>query len=101
GGSTTFRNRLKRVGLEPDGCFYLTNCDIARSIDGPFDPAIHPAPDLAIEIDITRRSIAKESIYAALQIRELWRFDGKLLHVMVLQSDGTYRVQQRSALFPF
>jgi Uma2 family endonuclease len=101
GGSTTFKSKLKKIGLEPDGCFYLTNCEIANQIDGPFDDSIHPPPDLAVEIDITRRSIDKEPIYAALHIREIWRFDGTQLYVKVLQSDETYRVQPTSAAFPF
>ncbi len=101
GGAITLRDKAKKVGLEPDECYYLTNCEVANQIDGPFDAAIHPPPDLAVEVDITRRSIAKEPIYAALRIPELWRFDGKQLHVLALDPDGNYKAQPASAAFPF
>jgi Uma2 family endonuclease len=66
-----------------------------------FDPTIDPPPDLAIEVDITRRSVARQPIYAALGVPELWRFDGKKLSVLTLQSDGRYHVQAASLSFPF
>src|SRR6266540_4520163 len=50
GGSTTFRDKAQQIGLEPDECYYLKNCEIFRQIEGSFDPTIHPPPDLAIEV---------------------------------------------------
>src|SRR5690349_18236223 len=49
-GSTTFRREDKQAGIEPDDCFYLQNESRVRGVKR-FDPAIHPAPDLAIEVD--------------------------------------------------
>lgn len=41
-----------------------------------FDPAIFQAPDLVVEIDITRRSIKRLPIYALLGVPEIRRVDG-------------------------
>jgi Uma2 family endonuclease len=100
-GSTTFRSRAKQKGLEPDKCFYIQHAEDAREMDEEFDPAIHQPPDLAIEIDITRRSIDREPIYAGLGVPELWRFDGKRLHVLHLTARKKYVRRARSLSFPF
>jgi Uma2 family endonuclease len=100
-GSTTFRNRAKRGGLEPDQCFYIANADRAREINDAFDPATDPPPDLAVEIDITRRSIDREPIYAALRVPELWRFDGEHLTALHRSAKGKYVKRARSLSFPF
>jgi Uma2 family endonuclease len=100
-GSTTFRSRLKRRGLEPDECYYIQNADQALQIEDEFDPAIHAPPDLAIEIDITSRSVPREPIYAALGVPELWRFDGSALDVLHLGADGAYQRAGRSLALPF
>ena len=39
-------------------------------------------------------------IYAALQIPEVWRFNGQKLTVNQLGSDGQYVVSERSRYFP-
>jgi Uma2 family endonuclease len=62
---------------------------------------IHPAPDLAVEIDITRRSVPREPVYAELGVRELWRFDGERLIVLLLQDNGNYKASLSSPTFPF
>ena len=101
GGDTTFRNKAKRVGLEPDACFYFTNCNAFKKIDGAWNAKRHPAPDLAIEVEATRKAIAKQPIYAKLGIKELWRFDGKRLQVLVLDSADQFQPSTSSAAFPF
>ncbi|HSV12812.1 MAG TPA: Uma2 family endonuclease [Tepidisphaeraceae bacterium] len=100
-GSTTFRSRTKRSGLEPDQCFYIKHAERARSMEEAFDPAVDLPPDLAVEIDITNRSIDREPIYAALRVPELWRFDGKRLQVLHLSAKAKYTRQTRSLSFPF
>jgi Uma2 family endonuclease len=100
-GSTTFKLRRKKKGLESDKCFYFRNSQAAAHIEGQFDPALHPAPELAVEIDITRRSIPRQPIYAALRVPEIWRFDGKQLQVLHLSSDGEYIQRARSRSLPF
>jgi Uma2 family endonuclease len=98
-GSTTFRREDAEAGLEPDECFYLQNAPRVAGMKR-FDPAIYPPPDLAIEIDITSRSVPREPIYAALGVRELWRFDGDQVTVFTLDR-GVYHGVDRSPAFPF
>lgn len=100
-GSTTFRDVAKQMGLEPDECYYVNNIDAVKNLDKAWDPATDPPPDLAIEIDITRRSIEREPIYAALRVRELWRFNGRRLTARALQATGDYQTRDRSEVFPF
>jgi Uma2 family endonuclease len=85
--------------LEPDECYYLENARRVRGMKR-FDPAVYPPPDLAIEVDITSRSIPREPIYAGLGVPELWRFDGSLLRVLRLDN-GVYREVEKSDAFPF
>lgn len=100
-GSTTFRDAAKKKGLEPDECFYVKHADAGMKMDEAFDPKVDPPPDLAVEVDITRRSVARQPIYAALGVPELWRFDGKRLTVLALDNSGRYEPRASSISFPF
>jgi len=100
-GSTTFRDAAKRKGLEPDECFYVKHADAAMRMEEAFDPMVDPPPDLAVEVDITRRSVARQPVYAALRVPELWRFDGKALTVLALSPEGLYEPRGESLAFPF
>jgi Uma2 family endonuclease len=100
-GSTTFRRGDLEQGLEPDECYYVQHADAIRARQpGPIDLTVDPPPDLAIEIDITRASIPKQPIFAALGVPELWRFDGLRLTVLRLR-DGKYVPAETSGVFPF
>lgn len=99
-GSATFKRKDKEKGLEPDECYYVQHADRIR-FKGQLDLLIDPPPDLAVEIDITSRSIARQPIYAALGVPEIWRFDGKRLGVLRLAADGQYHPQESSGVFPF
>jgi Uma2 family endonuclease len=99
-GSTTFRLAERRKGLEPDRCYYVQNAARVRDMD-MFDAAIHPPPDLAIEMELTRRSLSRQPIYAALGVPELWRCDDQRFDVLLLGSDGTYKPSETSLAFPF
>jgi Uma2 family endonuclease len=97
-GSTTFRRRLKKKGLEPDDCFYIKNRALIvgkKRINVPKDPP----PDLAVEIDVTSRSVARLPIYAALGVPEVWRYDGKTLECRLLRG-GEYVRSEFSLAFP-
>jgi Uma2 family endonuclease len=97
-GSTTFRRRMKKKGLEPDDCFYIKSQPLIggkKRINLPKDPP----PDLAVEIDVTHRSIPRLPIYAALGVPEIWRYDGKSLMCLVLRNDG-YISSEHSLAFP-
>ena len=98
-GSTTFKRRDLAKGLEPDECYYLRGAsELRRKREA--DLTRDPPPDLVVEVDITHRAIDRERIYAALGVAEVWRFDGRALTFLVLQSDGAYRPAETSAGFP-
>jgi len=99
-GSATFRRGDRLKGLEPDKCYYLRNAARVRGMK-EFDSAIHPPPDLAIEIDITTRSVPREPVYAGLGVPELWRYNGQRLTVLLLGSAGAYSASKTSNVFPF
>lgn len=99
-GSTTFRRQEPGKGLEPDECYYIQNASVMRGKD-ELDLSVDPPPDLAIEIDITSRSIPRQPIYAALGVPELWRFTNRRLAVLLLGSEGKYSPAAASRAFPF
>lgn len=99
GGGTTFRREDLERGLEPDECFYVQNTPAILHRD-ELDLTRDPPPDLAIEIDVTRSSLSKASIYEELRVPELWRFDGSTLEVRLLSTDGRYELRDRSLAFP-
>ena len=57
-------------------------------------------PDLAIEIDISPSQIDRPSIYRALKVAEVWRFDGASLVIEQLRPDGTYAASASSRFLP-
>jgi Uma2 family endonuclease len=93
-GSTTWKRRLLGKGAEGDSCYYIRN---ARRIIGKrkIDLDADPPPDIVVEIDTTRKSLKKLSIYAALFVPELWRYDGKDVQIYELKS-GKYVETVRS-----
>jgi Uma2 family endonuclease len=99
-GSTTFRRKDRRKGLEPDECYYIRHAADIRGKDR-LNLKVDPPPDLAVEVDITHRSIDREPVYAALGIPELWRFAHPELTVLLLNADGKYQSSSQSASLPF
>jgi Uma2 family endonuclease len=99
GGSVTIRRRRRQRGLEPDRCYWIANVPrIAgrRRLNLRTDPP----PDLAIETDVTRSSLDRLRIYAALGVPEVWRLEGDTLTFHVLGADGTYASAAASRSFP-
>jgi Uma2 family endonuclease len=98
-GSTTLRDKLAESGAEADDCFYIGDFAAVAGIKR-LDLSVAPPPDLAIEIDITSRSLKKLPVYAALGVKELWRFTGKRVQFHLL-SEGRYVKVKRSGHFSF
>lgn len=96
-GSTTFSREDLERGFEPDSCFYIQNEELVRGKDR-IDLTVDPPPDLVIEIDITRPSLNKFSIYSQLGIPEIWRYDGERLEILALENDGYVEVNESIAL---
>jgi Uma2 family endonuclease len=85
-------------GLEPDDCYYVqSEAEIRNKTE--IDFAIDPPPDLAIEVEVSHSSVKKAPIYAALGVRELWRYDGEFLRVFELV-EGQYQARAESICFP-
>jgi Uma2 family endonuclease len=97
-GSTTFRRRDLARGLEPDECYYIQNWARVRG-KKHINLAVDPPPDLVVEIDVTRSSLDRMSIYSSLRVPEVWRFEGHLLQIFRLEPDGTYKPYDGSATF--
>ena len=99
-GSTTFRQRAKSRGVEPDRCFYIVN---AHRILGrlTLDLDTDPPPDIVVEIDLSSDSDTKLPIYASMGVPEIWRFDGAHASILRLASDGAaYAPSPASRFYP-
>jgi Uma2 family endonuclease len=99
-GSMTMKRRQRRRGLEPDSCYWIQNEPAVRGRDR-VDLRKDPPPDLALEVDVTHSSLDRLSIYAALGVPEVWRFDGQALAVHLLGTGKTYAESPQSRAFPF
>jgi Uma2 family endonuclease len=85
-------------GLEPDDCYYVQNeARVRNKIE--IDFAADPPPDLAVEVEVSQSSVRKSPVYAALGVRELWRYDGQILRIFELV-DGQYESREGSVCFP-
>jgi len=82
-GHTTWKKRALAKGLEADCCYFIKNADFSIKNFG-FDVELAPPPDVAVEIDITNSSLRKLSIYAALSVPEVWRYDGRNVRIYEL-----------------
>ncbi|WP_375498671.1 Uma2 family endonuclease [uncultured Nostoc sp.] len=97
-GSTTLKRKISKRGIEPDSCYYIQN-ELAIRGKQTLDLESDPPPDLAIEIDITSSSVNKLGIYSALNVTELWRYDGQNLKFYQL-IEGQYVECKFSIAFP-
>jgi Uma2 family endonuclease len=105
GSRTCDREDLSK-GLEPDQCYYIQNEAQVRGVQ-QIDLAQFPPPDLAVEVDIMSSSLNRLSIYADLQVPEIWRYDGRSLTIYCLlaaQQDvsdaSQYGIAERSLALP-
>jgi Uma2 family endonuclease len=100
GGSMTMRRRRKRRGIEPDRCYWIAHEPAMRG-KRTFDLRVDPPPDLAIEVDVTRSSLDRMGIYAALGVPEVWRFETPTLTFHALGTNDKYSPITHSLSFPF
>ena len=99
GGQVTLRRQDLLRGLEADECFFVRS---AARVLGPrrLDLSTDPAPDLAVEVEMTRSALDRMGIYAALGVPEVWRHDGKRLRAYRLREDGEYEESNQSDVLP-
>jgi Uma2 family endonuclease len=85
-------------GVEPDACFYIESAVVIRARK-KVDLAEAPAPDLALEIDISNSSLDKLPIFATLGLPEVWRYgkDGLAMHKL---AGDDYREIASSEVLP-
>ena len=79
-------------GLEPDQSFYFgAHAEIMR---GPIniDLSTQPPPDLAIQVEVSRRTDHAIDVYARLGVPEVWRFDAdaERCAILILNEAGIY-----------
>jgi Uma2 family endonuclease len=97
-GRATWKRRLLARGVEADASYYVRNAGFlfeSRELDIEVDPP----PDLVVEIDLTNDSRRKFSVYAALGVPEIWRYDGAALQILRLV-EGRYVQFPDSLSFP-
>jgi Uma2 family endonuclease len=87
-GRWTMRKRVKKRGAEADECYYVGKVRAPREF-----------PDLAIEVNWSRRGLNKLEIYRGLRVREVWIWQDRRINVFVLYR-GKYRQRQRSKVLP-
>ena len=100
GGQMTFRRQDLDRGLEPDECYWISHWKAMRGVR-EFDSLVHPPPDLVLEIDVTRSSINRIKMLAAMGVPEVWRYQLKgALEVRVLEAPGEYKLVEESQVVP-
>ncbi|MBA3601525.1 MAG: Uma2 family endonuclease [Acidobacteria bacterium] len=94
--SATFRRKFLEKGVEPDECYYVQS---AEKIAGKQLPTKNfPVPDVAVEIDVTTESLDKFPIYAALQVPEIWIYDGATVSFFELEAENYHPISDSRAL---
>lgn len=99
GGSTTFRRRKYRRGLEADECYWILNEHRIRG-KRRIDLRVDPPPDLAVEVDVTSSSLDRMSIYGRLGVPEVWRLKDQVLTFHLLDLNRRYTPSTHSLAFP-
>lgn len=98
-GSTTWKRKILKRGFEPDSCFYFKNASQVRSKDR-VDLEVDPAPDLVVEVEITRSAIKKLPLFAKLGVPEVWCYDGRRIVIHLLRGDAYFQQTESSVLPP-
>lgn len=98
GRTVTLRRRQKKKGIEADNSYWIANAEKMAGVD-KLNLKIHPPPDLCVEVDVSRSSLNRLAIYAALGVPELWRLDGEQLQFYVLNDRSKYSEAAESRWF--
>jgi Uma2 family endonuclease len=99
GGNMTFKREALKRGFEPDNCYWIEH---ERQMRGrtDYDQRRDPPPDLTLEIEVSRRAVNRMAIFAQFRVPEVWRYDGKAIHVHVLTPNDDYTEASASPTFP-
>ena len=96
-GSVTYSRVSQLQGCEPDSSYLIRPATTTPTDFTEIDPTT-TAPDLVIEVDVTSPSVDKDRAYAAMGVREVWRWRGSTATIWVL-TQGTYQQPGASTLF--
>ncbi len=99
-GSMTCRREKMKRGFEPDECYWIENEPLVRGRE-EIDLEVDPPPDLAMEVEVSRSTMNRLAIYAAMRVPEVWAWNGESLRIFLLTARRTYRLSKRSRAFPF
>jgi Uma2 family endonuclease len=96
-GSATMKKSQAEKGNEPDACFYVQRAAlIGHKVKLDFSQ--DPAPDIAVEVDVHHESLSKFPIYAALDVPEIWHYDGQEVTIYRLAQGGYVKTESSLAL---
>jgi len=98
-GSTTYRRRKLKGGVEPDCSYYFAN---APRVQGKkvIDLRVDPPPDLSIEVVYSHSAAAAVEVSRRFEIPEVWVCTEKGLKFLLLGADGNYAKSGSSLSFP-
>jgi len=101
--TTTLRKgtaRRKGAGKEPDNAFYVGDNERRMRKMKSLDLEVDPPPDIAIEVENTRKSVVALPIYARLGVPEVWRYQArkKTLWFGRLEGETYVEISQSVAL---
>ncbi len=97
-GATTYRRPDLQLGFEGDGSFYVEHEPRMRG-RRQIDLLVDPPPDLVIEVDVSRSSQGKLSMFAEMGVPEVWRSDGGRVTILA-RSGGGYEESETSVAVP-
>ena len=101
-GEATCRRREKEAGLEGDRTFHFgANAERMKSAKD-YDFEVDPAPDLAIEVEVSHPADDAIIAWGRLGVPEIWRFDARRWQCTFWnrRDDGTYCQVSRSLFLP-
>ena len=103
-GEATWDAEESERGLQADQSYYfiVEKLRVAREAFARKSKKLadYPKPDLAIEVNASRPQIDRSSIYAALEVVEVWRFNGSTVVIEHLQADGSDLPADASRFLP-
>ncbi len=95
--STTFKRKDLQKAFEADESYYIEHAELIRPKE-EVDLTNDPPPDLVIEVEITSSAIRKLKLFAAMAVPEVWRHDGELLEMFVLENEQYKPINSSRAL---
>ncbi len=101
-GSTTWRRKTIKRGVESDLCYYFDPAKLAAAAAAAHSDDVdrYPNPDLAVEIDISTPKIDRPGIHAALGVPEFWRVRKGAVTIEHLGPNEKYTTAARSLYLP-